>query len=95
MDEEQKDKRIESIFNRLTYLYNQNELSMDDIEKLDKFLHRDTGKVQEKFVEVIVHDEYGTTEKYIIAPNSVHPRDNGVVEETYTFKLYTREGGLL
>ena len=94
MDEEQKDRRVESIFNRLTYLHSQNKLSIDDIEKLDKFLHRDAGKVQEKSVEVIVHDEYGTTRKYRITPDYIR-RDNGVVEETYTFKLYTRERGEL
>jgi hypothetical protein len=48
MDKDQKDRRMESIFNRLAYLYNQDELTMDDIQKLDKFLHRDAGKVQEK-----------------------------------------------
>ena len=95
MDKDQKDKRIESIFNRLVYLYNQDELSIDDIEKLDRFLHRDASKVQEKSVEVVIHDEYGNIEKYGIVPDSVRHIDNGVIEETYTFKLYSRDRGLL
>ena len=95
MNKDMKDRKIERIFDRLSYLYSQDKLSIDDIEKLDKFLHRDAGKVQEKEVEVIVHDEYGTTERYRIFPDFVRQRDNGIVEETYTFKLYTREGGFL
>jgi hypothetical protein len=95
MDKDQKDRRMESIFNRLSYLYNQDELSMDDIQKLDRFLHRDADKVQEKSVEVVIHNEYGNTEKYQIVPDSVRHIDNGTIEETYTFKLYSRDRGLL
>lgn len=91
MDKDQKDKRMESIFNRLAYLYNQDELSIDDIEKLDKFVHCDASKIQKKNVVVVVHNEYGNTETYRIIPDSIRHMDNGVIEETYTFKLYTRD----
>ena len=48
----------------------------------------------EKEVTVVVCNKDGTVDKCRIFPDSVRQMDNGV-EETYTFKLFTREGGLL
>ena len=52
-------------------------------------------KTQGKEVIVVVRDKDGNTTRHLITPDFVRQKDNGVVEETYTFKLYTMEGGLL
>lgn len=48
-------------------------------------------KTQEKEVIVVVRDKDGNVTRHLITPDFVRQKDNGVTEETYTFKLYTRE----
>lgn len=55
---------------------------------------REDGK-NEKEVIVVVRNKDGTVERHLIVPDFVRKLNNGVTEETYTFKLFTREGGLL
>lgn len=55
---------------------------------------KEDGK-NEKEVIVVVRNKDGTVDKHIITPDYVRQRNNGITEETYTFKLFTREGGFL
>ena len=62
---------------------------------MDLYLPSKEDGQNEKEVIIVVRNKDGTVEKHLITPDFVRRRDNGVTEETYTFKLFTREGGLL
>ncbi len=62
---------------------------------MELYLSSKDFKTQGKEVIVVVRDKDGNKTRHLIIPDSVRHKDNGVIEETYTFKLYTREGRLL
>lgn len=61
---------------------------------MDLYLPSKEDGKNEKEVTVVVSNKDGTVERHLITPDFVRQKDNGVIEETYTFKLFTREGGL-
>lgn len=62
---------------------------------MDLYLSSKEDRQNEKEVIVVVRNKDGTVDRHRIFPDSVRQMDNGVIEETYTFKLFTREGGFL